>query len=114
MQDTLSHEVPFLLTEWGRWARQRVGISLGHARMRQPSDLRGGGLPSPLISDECALWVDMAVSQVTPQRARDALVLAYCIRASNRGIGRELGCSHNTAKVLIGQGEAQVGEALGG
>ena len=113
MQDTIAAEVPFLLEEWGRWARQR-GLRLDYARLRQPSDLRGGGLRAPLIADTTALWVDQCVAAVTPQKARDALVLRYVIRAPLRVIARELDCHHSSVQRLVDDGLHQVGEALEG
>lgn len=107
-------ETEFLVREWGRWARVRTGLRLGHARLRAPHDLRGSTVASPLISDACALWVDQCVAQVTPQRARDALVMRFVVGCSQRRIGRELGCHHSTVARLVDDAMHQVGEQLGG
>jgi hypothetical protein len=114
MQDTLSHEVPFLLMEWGKWARQNVGIRLQHPSRAVGFDNHGGTVRSPLIADTTALWVDQCVSQVKPQSARDALVMRYVVRCSERKMCRELRCGPRRLRQLVSAGEHQVGEALAG
>jgi hypothetical protein len=107
-------EVPFLLHEWGRWARHHHGLRLGYRRVSTTGNMRGGGMPCSVVSDAVAQYVDAAVAQVTPERARDAVVLRYCVGASQRRIAEELGCCRQTVQRLVDLGMQQVGEALEG
>ena len=112
MQDTISSEVPVLLEAWGRWARRREGLRLGYARMRQPADMRSGGLSPPPVSDELACWVDSCVAQVEPQRVRDAVVCRYVLGMGVSATARELRCRKASVNDLVADGQHQVGEML--
>jgi DNA-directed RNA polymerase specialized sigma24 family protein len=106
-------ETPFLLTQWGRWARQKTGLRLGHS---QPAAwaIHRKSSPSPMIEDATALWVDQCVAQVTPERVRDAVVMRFVLGASQSRIGRELGCHRKTVASMVDAGMHQVAEMLEG
>lgn len=104
-------ETLILLEQWGRWSRMETGVNLGFPK-KAVHESRGSTVPSPIISDEVAMLVDKCVSAVENQRARDALVLRYCQRMSDRDIGRELKCHHKTVNTLLSIGEGEVQEML--
>ena len=109
-----SSDVAFLLYEWGRWARQRSGVRIGYSSPRTDPDAHLYGPRDPYITDVTAAWVDQCVAQVTPQRARDALVMRFVVNASQRRSCRELGCAPATFQSLVDAGVHQVGDALAG
>jgi len=106
-------ETPYLLSEWGRWARHKTGVRLGYSRPASAM-VRSKSAASPMIEDATALWVDQCVAQVSPPKARDALVMRFVMGASQSRIGRELGCHRRTAQRLVDLGMTQVEELLSG
>lgn len=65
-----------------------------------------------MISDDFALLVDSFVCQLPDQSCRDAMVMHYVGRMSDRAIGKELGCHHKTVSRLLSTGEGAVQEML--
>lgn len=85
-------------------------MNLGYPRQTPERRLRGGGVPSALISDELAMWVDHCVAGVQPQRARDAVVLWWVCNATQRRLCRDLRCRHTTAQQLLDDAHSQIAE----
>jgi len=101
-----------LLTHWGRWSRQQVGISRctspSYVLMRDNVE-QTGGLPDADITDDDALMIDRFVALM----GRRKPTMADCIRVYYRGmdktmaeVGKELGLARLKVRELIIAGHA--------
>lgn len=105
-------EVVILLEEWAIWAKQGVGLRFGYSKVPKPSHEGAPSSRAPLINDTTAFFIDQCVAQVGHDAAREALVMHYIGRMSDRAIGKELGCHHKTVSALLSMGEGEVQEML--
>ncbi|RON17934.1 hypothetical protein BK660_21840 [Pseudomonas brassicacearum] len=101
-----------LLTQWGRWSRQQVGIprctSPSYVLMRDNVE-QMDSLPAASITDDDALMIDRFVA-LMGRRKPD---MADCIRVYYRGldktmaeVGKELGLARLKVRELIIAGHA--------
>lgn len=99
------------LRQWGVWLRGSSGLGYGNVL----GALRGGGLPSAPISDDCALGIDRAVAtlKATNYAQYRCIKLSYVDQQSNAVIGRELEISRMNVQRLIEAGEQWLDDAFG-
>lgn len=103
-----------LLTQWGRWSRQQVGVprctSPSYVLMRDNVE-QMDSFPAANITDEEAMMVDRFIARM----ARKNPDMASCICSYYRGfdktmadVGKELGLARLKVRELIISGHAYI------
>lgn len=103
-----------LLTHWGRWSRQQVGIprctSPSYVLMRDNVE-QLDELPAASITDDDAMMIDRFVARMGRRHPE----MADCVRVYYRGldktmaeVGKELGLARLKVRELIIAGHAYI------
>lgn len=107
-----------LLTHWGRWSRQQVGVprctSPSYVLMRDNVE-QFDSFPTADITDEEAMMVDHFVARMARKHAK----MAECVRVYYRGmektmadVGKEVGESRLKVREYIIAGHAYIEACL--
>nr|WP_256446248.1 antiterminator Q family protein [Hahella sp. HN01] len=107
------NETPWLLEQWARWSKMDAGV--GYPTSTPFSRLGGSSVRSPVITDQEAAAVDMAVSKL---RARDEemgeVVRLYYMAGENLSyvVRRMPKLDRRKADLLVKSGVAWIDAAL--
>lgn len=114
----MNRDAEELLTQWGRWSRQQVGVprctSPSYVLMRDNVE-QMDSLPAACITDEEALMIDRMVAVM----ARRWPTMASCITVYYRGfdmtmadVGKQVGLARLKVRELIIAGHAYIDGCL--
>lgn len=102
------------MVNWGRWAFYNRGVSVNFPAMepyaRMAHERMGAAPPMPVISDDDAILVDMAVAQLCEARPEEgeALALYYLYSGTYRGLAKKLGRHHQQIAQMVDSGKMWV------
>ncbi|CCN38216.1 putative Phage antitermination Q-like [Vibrio nigripulchritudo SFn27] len=114
MAELITHNTPWLLEQWGRWARVNSDLTVGYPSITSFTKLLGSTLPSPLINDDDAMLVDSAVARLNrrDEEMGQAVVLFYTGGSNVSQVARWLDIDRRRADVLVKSGTAWVDAAI--